>query len=91
MSIEQVVSSLIIYGPLGIFCGLFAVAVVWKDRQMMALQKQFLDKQEALMAAHKQEMTVLQDRYISKAETWMDKYRERAEALQTLVEAMAKK
>ena len=43
------------------------------------------------ITSHKTKMTTMQDRYVTKAETWMEKYRERAEALHNLVDAMTKR
>lgn len=99
MLIEDILKTLLVYGPLGVFCALSLAGYIQKDKAMSALikdhteatrqsQKDFLEKQEALMKSHKEEMAQMQDRYVTKAETWMDKYRERSEALQNLVEAL---
>jgi predicted Holliday junction resolvase-like endonuclease len=84
VGLEEIVKALLIYGPLGLFCAVLLLGYIQKDRAMAAMQKDFLDKQEALMQQHKREMQALEERYITKAETWMEKYRERADALEDL-------
>lgn len=91
MLIEDILKTLLVYGPLGAFCVLALTGYLQKDRAMTKMQKDFLDKQEALMKAHKDEMAQMQERYITKAETWMEKYRERSESLQNLTEALSKR
>ena len=100
MLIEDLLKTLLVYGPLGLFCALALAGYIQKDRTMVKMQKEFLEKQEALsasflaeqkalMKSHKEEMTQMQDRYVTKAETWMDKYRERSEALENLIQALS--
>lgn len=100
MLIEDLLKTLLVYGPLGLFCALSLAGYIQKDRAMVKQQKDFLEKQEALtqgflakqealMKAHKEEMSQMQDRYVTKSETWMDKYRERSEALENLIQALS--
>ncbi len=91
MLIEDVLKTLLVYGPLGLFCALSLAGYLQKDRAMVKMQKDFLDKQEALMKSHKEEMAQMQERYITKAETWMEKYRERSEAQSNVIDALNKR
>jgi len=91
MLIEDVLKTLLVYGPLGLFCALSLAGYLRKDRAMVKMQKDFLDKQEALMKSHKEEMAQMQERYITKAETWMEKYRERSEAQSNVIDALNKR
>jgi hypothetical protein len=99
MGFEEIAKALIVYGPLGIFCVVFLIGYYQERKRNNEMQKEFLDKQEALMRAHQDEMkamsrdhqdemNTLEERYISKAETWMEKYREQKEGLQKLVEGL---
>lgn len=91
MGFEEISKALIIYGPLGIFCAVFLLGYIQKDRAMVIMQKEFLEKQEALQRSHSEEMKVLEERYITKAETWMEKYRERADAQHQLLDTLYRK
>lgn len=88
MALEEIVKLLLVYGPLGLICAVLLMGYIQKDRAMVKMQKEFLEKQEALTKSHRDEMAQMQERYIAKSDSWMEKYRERADALQNLLDAI---
>jgi hypothetical protein len=88
---EEIAKSLVVYGPLGIFCALSLGFAYQKDRALAKAPKDFLDKQEALAKQHKEETQALLERYITKAETWMNKYQELATSQHAVIDAIQDK
>lgn len=90
-AVEAVTSTLLVYGPLGVITLLAIFVAVQKDRELTKDRKSFLDKQECLAKAHKEEMHSLEERYVTKAESWMQQYHELAHSMNAVAEALSKK
>jgi transketolase len=78
---------LFVYGPLGIFCAILIVAVIYmyraldEERKARDAQAVVFDNQIAAMNdKHQKAMETFQERYITKAETWMKQYYDLADA-----------
>ena len=88
MEIEKIASAILVYGPLGVIAFLALAVALQKDRELTKERKEFLDKQESLMAQNAQEMQELEERIVTKAETWMNKYHELATSQNATITAL---
>jgi Ca2+/Na+ antiporter len=65
---------LYVYGPLGIFCAILVVAVIYLYKASVENQKAAEAAIKALNEKHQAEMNTFQERYITKAESWAKQY-----------------
>jgi len=88
---EAVATKLIVYGPLGIFCFLLMLAVIYlyREKEKQSTQHQLDTKQ--LTESYKEELNALMQRHIAKAETWVDKGNELATNLHAVLESFTRR
>lgn len=86
---SELVPSLVVYGPLGIFCAALMYAVVklyWsKEKQAKSFQEQI----DRLVKDHREEMSAMTRRHIEKAETWVAKQQEQTTSMTRLLDLVA--